>query len=112
MEKLSFLDRWLTLWIFAAMALGIALGQFLRGLPATLNQLSGGSINLPISASLVVLYVAVIDPLVEVPVLVLLVSVALWTKCPWFCHRLWAAKAPEGVDQGGVPAAQLLFGWT
>ena len=52
MKKLSFLDRWLTLWIFAAMALGVLLGQVLPGLPAALNRLSVGSINLPIAAGL------------------------------------------------------------
>ena len=55
MKKLRFLDRWLTLWIFAAMALGIALGQFLPCLPAALNGMSVGSINLPIAAGLLVM---------------------------------------------------------
>ena len=55
MKRLSFLDRWLTLWIFAAMALGILLGQILPGLPAALNRLSVGSINLPIAAGLLVM---------------------------------------------------------
>jgi arsenite transporter len=55
MKRLSFLDRWLTLWIFAAMALGVALGQYLPGLPAALNQMSVGSINLPIALGLLVM---------------------------------------------------------
>jgi ACR3 family arsenite transporter len=55
MKKLSFLDRWLTLWIFAAMAIGVALGQFLPGLPVAINAMSIGSINLPIAAGLLVM---------------------------------------------------------
>ena len=44
--RLSFLDRWLTLWIFAAMAAGIALGHLLPGLPAMLDRLTIGTTNL------------------------------------------------------------------
>lgn len=54
-EKLSFLDRWLTLWIFAAMALGVVLGSVFTGLPAALDSLSVGSTNIPIAAGLILM---------------------------------------------------------
>ncbi len=52
---LSFLDRWLTLWIFAAMALGIALGALFDGLPAALDAMSVGSTNVPIAIGLILM---------------------------------------------------------
>ena len=40
--RLSFLDRYLTVWIFAAMALGLILGTVFEGFPGWLNSLSIG----------------------------------------------------------------------
>lgn len=54
-EQLSFLDRWLTLWIFAAMALGVLLGSVFTGLPAALDSLSVGSTNIPIAIGLILM---------------------------------------------------------
>ncbi|KSQ36067.1 arsenical-resistance protein [Pseudomonas aeruginosa] len=54
-SRLSFLDRYLTIWIFLAMGLGIALGSFFQGLPAWLNSLSIGTTNIPIAIGLIVM---------------------------------------------------------
>ncbi|MGL6069723.1 ACR3 family arsenite efflux transporter [Craterilacuibacter sp.] len=54
-KRLSFLDRYLTLWIFAAMALGILLGTVIPGFPDWLNSLSLGSTNIPIAIGLIVM---------------------------------------------------------
>ena len=53
--RLSFLDRYLTVWIFAAMALGVLLGSLFPQLPAALDRMSVGSTNIPIAIGLVLM---------------------------------------------------------
>ena len=55
MKKLSFLDSYLTLWIFIAMAFGVALGYFLPSIPDMINSYSSGSTNIPIAIGLIVM---------------------------------------------------------
>ena len=53
--RLSFLDRYLTLWIFAAMGLGITLGFLAPGFTAALDKLSVGTTSIPIAAGLILM---------------------------------------------------------
>ena len=48
-KRLSFLDRYLTVWIFAAMALGIGLGYAVPGVRDSLNHLQVGTTNIAIA---------------------------------------------------------------
>lgn len=55
MKKLSFLDQYLTLWIFLAMILGIALGNLVPEIPEYVNELSTGTTNIPIAIGLILM---------------------------------------------------------
>lgn len=55
MEEMSFLDRWLPVWILAAMAVGLLLGRFVPGLNTALEAVKIGSVSLPIAIGLLVM---------------------------------------------------------
>ncbi len=55
MKKLSFLDRYLTLWIFLAMAIGVALGYFKPSVAVAIESMSVGTTNIPLAVGLILM---------------------------------------------------------
>lgn len=125
-KRLSFLDRYLTLWIFAAMALGIGLGSLVPAVPKTLEAMSIGSTSIPIAIGLILM---LFPPLAKVRYealgqvfrdgkMLALSFVLCWIVAPAFMFALAALLLPDKPEYmtgliliGIAPCIAMVLVW-
>ena len=54
-KRLSFLDRYLTIWIFLAMIIGVSIGYFIPSTATFINSMSSGTTNIPLAMGLILM---------------------------------------------------------
>src|SRR5574344_2607515 len=54
-KRLGFLDRYLTLWIFIGMAIGVSVGYFCPSISDSINAMSSGTTNIPLAIGLILM---------------------------------------------------------
>jgi len=95
-KKLSFLDSYLTLWIFLAMVIGISIGYFIPKSSILINSMSSGTTNIPLAIGLILM---MFPPLAKVNYrkipqvfkntkLVIMSLVITWVIAPFFMFLL------------------------
>ncbi len=55
MKKMSFLDKYLTLWIFVAMFIGVFMGVYFPSIPELIQGMGEGSVNIPLAVGLILM---------------------------------------------------------
>ena len=98
-KKLSFTDRYLTLWIFLAMITGVLAGYLFPQIAGFWNSMSSGTTNIPIAIGLIIMMAALIRGAYGRQALTLFMpygpSLVLGASCILFLPDLVSAVLPK-----------------